>query len=337
VRRKLPAVLVCLAGAALALSSGAAAGTGGLAPEDPVTPSAGDIEQIYFLLSVIGAVVLLVVVVPLATFVVRSRGRGRSREEEGPQVRGNTRLEIAWTLVPVVLVAIVIAFVVYKAPGIELSDQASARDTLSIDVEGRRYYWQYVYPNGVVGIDRLRVPAGQTVNLDLTAWEGDVIHSFWVPALGGKFDAVPGQTQDFTFRATKPGVYEGVCGEFCGIQHAAMTVEVEVMERDAFADWLEGEDEAQRGGDSDLGEQEWEGVCSKCHRLADQGEPYIGPNLAATQLRNAESIEAIVRNGQGSMPPVGGGWSDRQMDALTTYLSEELAPRAEGGGGTDGG
>ncbi len=340
VRWKLLAVLVGLPGVTLVLAAAAAAGNAGLAPEDPATSGAEDISRVYFLVAVVSGVVLLAVLGPLLVFIVRYRGRGRALSDEGPQVRGNTRLEIAWTLVPVVFVAVILGFVLYEAPGIELADRRTAGDTFQVDVQGRRFYWQYVYPNGVVAIDRLRIPTRETVNLNLTAPDGDVIHSFWVPKLGGKFDAIPGQTQDFTFRASEPGVYEGVCGEYCGVQHAAMQFEVEAMEPGAFRSWLAREGREQEAGTSELGRREWEGVCAKCHRLAaGDEEQFVGPNLAAAQLSDVQGIEQIVRNGQGAMPAVAEGWSERQLDALTRYLSKELAPQSqqEGSSGEDGG
>jgi len=323
--RKPLAAFLSLAGG-LVLAGTAAAGSG-FEPQPPKTPGAEDITDIYYFVAFFAAVVFLLVLVPLVLFVVRYRNRGHDQEREGPQIRGNTRLELAWTAVPVLIVAAIMAFVLIKAPGIN-SEPAQAGDALQIRVEGRRFYWRYVYPNGAVAIDRLRVPVDRPVNLEITAPDSDVIHSYWIPELGGKFDAVPGDTNDFSFRATEVGVFPGNCGEFCGVQHAAMTAEAEVMPTETFDGWLAREGQTQARGDSDLGEALWKGVCLKCHRL--QGETYIGPNLGAnTLLRQPKALEDIVEKGQGAMPPVGQGWSEREMKALTDYTRTLVS---EGGG-----
>jgi len=292
----------------------------GLTPVDPDSPNTERIADLYWFVGFWAAVVLLSVAVPLAIFVVRYRSRGRSRTVEGPQIHGSTRLEIAWTVVPVVILLIVTVFTFYKLPGITL-DAAAGEDVLKVRVEGRQFYWQYRYPNGVIAIDTLRAPADRLVELEITAPENDVIHSYWVPALFPKFDAIPGQTTETSFRGT-PGTYHGQCAEFCGIQHAEMFATVEVIASDDFDAWLSEEAQRQETGDSDLGEQIFSGVCAKCH--GDQGQGLIGPGLSSSTVSNTASVEQIVRTGRGKMPAVGADWDDRQMKALTDYLKERF-------------
>jgi cytochrome c oxidase subunit 2 len=192
-----------------------------------------------------------------------------------------------------------------------------------VAVKGYRYYWQFTYPNGVIAVDKLRAPVGQTVKLDVTAPDFEVIHSWWIPALGGKFDAIPGVTNVTWFKAEAPGTYRGQCAEFCGIQHAAMKAEVEAMPRGEFDDWLATQAREQEAGTSGLGKETFDGVCAKCHGLAGEGD--IGPRLQGNQLLDdAAAIEQVVREGRGEMPPVGKDWEERQMRALTDYLKEEL-------------
>ena len=302
-------------GAALVLAASAAAGNGGLAPPDPDSPGADRIRDIYWLLVAIAAFIFLLVVVPLVIFITRYRSGGRDRSVEGPQVRGNRNLEIGWTVGAVLILVVIATVVFYKLPGINnLEEEAGAAGELRVVVEGRQFYWLYRYPNGAVAIDRMRVPQGRVVRAEITAPDGDVNHSFWVPALQGKFDAIPGVTNTLEFDASETGVYQGQCAEFCGIQHAAMDIEVEVMAADEFERWVE-----ERAGDTaQLGEEEFNGVCAKCHRLGDE-KRLIGPSLTAAQLQDAEALEEIVRNGRGEMPAVGRGWTDEQMRALTEY------------------
>ena len=320
VRRSLvPAVLLALLVAAPAL-----AGNGGVAPVEPASPNAERINDSYYWVSIFTGAIFLLVQTTLIVFIVRYRRRRRARSEDGAQVHGNTNLELAWTIAPVLLLVAIGTFVFYKLPGIQNVPAAGAQGgRVDVEVKGYRYYWNYTYPNGVIAVDRLRAPVGQNVRLEVTAPAFDVIHSWWIPALGGKLDAIPGQTNETWFNAKAPGVYRGQCAEFCGVQHAEMKATVEAMPREEFESWLEEEARAQEAGSSDLGEQTYAGACAKCHGLGGEGD--IGPQLRGNSLLDdPDAIEEVVRNGRDEMPPVGKDWEDRQMDALTKYLKEEL-------------
>jgi cytochrome c oxidase subunit II len=321
VRRPLAfAVLSALFVVGGVLSDPALAGNGGFAPVEGVSPNSDRINEAYNWVAVFTGAVFLLVQGSLIWFIVRYRRRRRRRDEDGAQIHGNTKLEIAWTLVPVVLLVAIGGVVFYKLPGIQNVPSANAAGgRVDVQVRGYRFYWNFVYPNGVIAVDNLRAPAGQTVKLDITAPDFEVIHSWWVPALGGKFDAIPGVTNESWFRAGAPGIYRGQCAEFCGIQHAAMSAQVEALPREEFESWLEEEAEAQEAGTSGLGEETYVGACAKCHGLAGEGD--IGPGLAGNVLlQDVSALENVIRNGRGAMPPVGKDWSDRQLDALTDYL-----------------
>ena len=294
----------------------------GLTPVDPDSPNTERIEDLYWFISFWAALVLLSVAVPLVLFVFRYRSRGRPRTVEGPQVHGSTRLEIAWTVVPVVILLIVTVFTFYKLPGITL-DAEAGEETLKVRVEGRQFYWQYRYPNGVIAIDTVRLPVQRPVRMEVTAPINDVIHSWWIPALGPKIDAIPGHPNHIWYEVEKPGSYVGQCAEFCGIQHAAMRATVEGIPAPQFDSWLSNEARAQADGSSNLGEQEFNGVCAKCHGLDGKGG--IGPDIATSALiQNKDSLETIVREGRGLMPAVGEDWNQRQMDALFSYLQKRF-------------
>jgi cytochrome c oxidase subunit II len=299
----------------------------GLTPVKADSPNAERIADLYWFVAFWSAIVLLAVAVPLVIFIVRYRSRGRDRTVEGPQVHGSTSLEIAWTLVPVAILVIVAAFTFYKLPGITLEDEAKATD-LRVHIEGRQFYWQYRYPNGVIAIDKLRAPQDRLVVLEITAPESDVNHSYWVPGVGGKFDAIPGETTETAFKAKRTGTFDGQCAEFCGIQHAKMLASIEVVPADEFDSWLREEANAQQAGSSDLGEQIFVGACSKCH--GPQGEGLIGPAFTSASVGDADVVAEVVRNGRGKMPAIGEGWDDRQMKALTDYLKERF-PEASSG------
>ncbi|HXH88634.1 MAG TPA: cytochrome c oxidase subunit II [Gaiellaceae bacterium] len=315
---------------ALVLCGTAAAANGGLAPVEPHSPNAEGINNAYAWISIFTGFIFVLVQVSLLWMIVRYRRRKRRRSEDGAQIHGNTNLEIAWTLLPVVILVAIGGFVFYKLPGIQDVPSANAAGgRVDVGVKGYRYYWNFTYPNGVISVDTLRAPVDQTVKLNISAAPYEVIHSWWIPALGGKFDAIPGVTNESWFRADEPGVYRGQCAELCGIQHTAMTAEVEALPREEFDSWLADEARAQEAGTSDLGEQTYAGACAKCHGLAGAGD--IGPRLAGNPLlQDARAIETIVRNGRGEMPPIGKDWEERQMSALTDYLEKGIASGSQG-------
>jgi cytochrome c oxidase subunit II len=334
--RRIPLALLTVCVAALATAGAALAdGNAGFTPRDPASPGAERIMDAYWLLVGVGAFVFLVVTIPLAIFTVRYRSRGRGREIEGPQVRGNSRLEVGWTVGAVLLVTIVVAFVFYKLPGIVDPREASAGGgEFRVRVEGRQFYWRYVYPNDVVSFDRLTLPVDREVTFDVTAPEGDVIHSFWVPNLAGKRDAIPGKSTSFTVLPERTGEFPVICGELCGLQHAAMLGQVEVVEQDAFDAWLDDQGEKQQAASAELGGTMWNAVCSKCHGAETAGE--VGPRLEGNPLlADRDALERIVRGGRRAMPAVGQGWTDREIDSLVAF-TKNLAGDGGGGGGGEG-
>jgi cytochrome c oxidase subunit 2 len=323
VRRRL--ALACFALAVgLALAGAAAAGNGGFAPPASRSPNADRIADVYYLILGITGAIFVLVETARIVFIVRFRSRGRSREVEGPQIIGHTRLELIWTAVPVLLLAAIAAFVFYKLPGIKDVPPARAGDQLAIRVEGHQFYWRFVYPDGTVAVDRLRVPVDEVVTLAITT--PDVAHSWWVPELGGKMDAIPGRTNHTWFQARRVGVYEGTCAEFCGIHHGLMKAYVEVMPRPAYESWLA----RQHTSPVDLGKETFVGVCAKCHGLAGQGG--IGPKLAGSSLiQDRAGLAKVIRNGILTMPAVGQDWNARQVNAVIDYLRRKLSGASGGG------
>lgn len=293
-----------------------------LAPVPPKSPNADGIRDSYLFVSIFAVAIFALVEGLLIAFVVRYRRRGGPRFEDGAQVHGATRLELAWTIGPVLVLFAIAAFVFVELPGIKDVPAATAgQEQLVVEVAGRQFYWEYQYPNGVVAIDHMRAPAGVPVRLEVTSPDQDVIHSWWIPALGGKIDAIPGRTNETWFRADDPGTYTGQCAELCGLEHARMLASVEVLEPDDFDAWLTKEQGAQAAATVELGKEEWQGVCAKCHGLA--GEGGIGPRIAgAPTLTDATQLADLVRNGRRTMPAVGAGWTDVQVKSLTAYLKE---------------
>jgi cytochrome c oxidase subunit 2 len=292
------------------------------APVTPESPNAEGIRDSWLFVSIFTFGIFVLVEGLLVAFIIRYRRRGRPRFEDGAPVHGATKLELMWTAFPVVVLFLIGAFVFVELPGIKDIPEATAgEEQLEIKVTGSQFYWQYEYPNGVIAIDQLRAPAGVPVNLTVTAPATDVVHSWWIPALGGKIDAIPGITNETWFQAQSEGTYTGQCAELCGLEHAQMLASVEVMSPDEFDAWLEQRRSEQDAGSGELGEEEWEGVCAKCHGM--NGEGGIGPRIAGSPtLTNPEALAVLVRNGRRTMPAVGSGWTDEQVQALASFLQE---------------
>jgi cytochrome c oxidase subunit II len=314
---------------ALVAAGTALAGNGGVAPPAPASPNAQSIRDVYWLILGVTGGIFVLVTAALLIFVVRYRSRGRPRDVEGPQVRGHTNLELAWTAGPVLLLAIIVGFVFWKVSDLSGTSGAPAAaasaQTESITIDAHQYYWEFVYPNGAISVDRLRLPYNRTVRLTIVAH--DVDHSWWVPALGGKLDAIPGKRNHTTLRATKLGTFRGQCAEFCGLLHAAMLAQVEVLPADRYDSWV-----AQRkSAPEELGKETFTGVCAKCHGLAGQGD--IGPDISASRLfGDRRGITDVIRNGVGKMPAVGQDWPQRQLDATIAYLKNRFNQGGSGGG-----
>ena len=323
VARKLAFLVTTIA--ALATAGVAAAANGGFTPVDAHSPNAAHVNTAYYLILGFTAAIFVIVEVALVVFIWRYRSRGRGREIEGAQVHGHTRLEVIWTVIPVVILAIIGVFIFIQLP--KISDVPSATASggrLNITVEGHQYYWQFDYPNGARSIGDLHVPVGKVVYLTITS--PDVNHSWWIPELGGKTDAIPGKTNHTWFKAKDAGTYVGQCAEFCGTFHEAMRARV-IATSDA-----EYQSFVSTGVKADLGRTEFQGVCATCHGMQGQGD--YGPALQSSSLvTQAASLDSIVRNGRGKMPPVGKSWTKEQMQVLLVYLKKNVYKGATASGG----
>jgi cytochrome c oxidase subunit 2 len=329
--RRNTSVLVLALGAALALAAVASAGNGGFAPPPPESPNAQRISDSYTWIAIFTGVILLVVEGSLLWFVFKYRRRNRSRTAEGPQLHGATRLELIWTAIPVLILGAIAGFIFYKLPGIEDVPAAKAEGgPLEIKVAAHQFYWQFTYPNGAISIDELHAPVNRTVHVLISS--ADVDHSWWVPQLGGKFDAIPGAPSDTWFKAKETGSYRGRCGEFCGVLHAQMAAYVLIDSKAEYERWV-GSTARQQ-----LGRSEWEGVCAKCHGLDGRGG--YGPSIFNNNLlASPQSLRTLLLQGQNTsggpetyMPPVGRRWTDTQFRALADYVKKNIYKGQSNGG-----
>jgi cytochrome c oxidase subunit 2 len=323
-RKKLLLVVGVAALVALAAAAIAAAANGGFTPQHPHSPNAHRINQAYYLIFGITAVIFVLVETLLVVFIWKYRNRGRARTVEGYQVHGHNRLEIIWTAIPVLIIVFIFGFVFYKLPGIASIPKANAADpNLKVKVDAHQFYWMFTYPNGAISIDELHLPVGRVVELDINS--EDVNHSWWIPQLGGKMDAIPGRTNRTWYKPAKIGTFVGQCAEFCGIFHERMLARAVVQSGNDFQQFI------SRDAAKQLGKSQWTGVCAKCHGPQGQGD--YGPAISANPtLVQPAGLETIVRKGRGRMPGVGSNWTRAQMRALEAYLKASVYKGSTSGG-----
>jgi cytochrome c oxidase subunit II len=251
----------------------------------PASSNAQDITGLMMTVFEIAAVVFVVVEALLIYAVIRfSR---RKMEGLPTQTEGNRRFEIAWTMAPVIVLGIV--FVVSLKTLMTVGYQpkiaqaaSSTSQTVNIRVVGHQWWWEFDYPDQkIITADEMHVPVNATVYLDVESV--DVIHSYWVPQLGGKMDAIPGHTNKTWLQPTKTGTFPGQCSEFCGSQHGNMRFTVVVDTPEQFQTWLKQQESAvpTLTGQAAQGEQAFlNGACVGCHTIdGTKAQGKIGPNL----------------------------------------------------------
>jgi cytochrome c oxidase subunit 2 len=259
----------------LLLALGACASDAPLDTLDPKGPEAQTIQDLVVPVFLIAAVVFVLVEVGVLFLVWRFRKRPDDDDSLPPQVHGNTKLELGWTVLPaIVLAGVGVASVLTL---LDLEDRPA--DAKRVEVIGQQWWWEYRYDvdgdgeDDVVTANDLVIPAGEPVNLSITS--RDVIHSFWIPALNGKKDAVPGRVHPLTIEADEPGVYRGQCTEFCGLSHAYMRMRVVALPEDEYAAWeanqREGAEAPKDGTEAAAGMDLFETTCSACHLVEGDG------------------------------------------------------------------
>ena len=315
-----PASLLVLAAVGLTTSAGCdAARSSPAAIFRPESPGAAAIHDLSVILLVIAVVVLVGVETVLLVAVFRFRNRP---EESAVQTHGNLRLEVGWTVATALAILVILGLTVktmgeVTASPAEALPAASAfpGDTLVMKVVGYQWWWAFHYPQlDIVTANEVYVPVGKTVKVELES--ADVIHSFWAPRLGGKTDMIPGQTNYTSFLAISPGVYEGECAEFCGLQHAHMAFKIVAVPPAEFSGWVRSQQtaaaqpstEAQRAG-----ERAFLRLCASCHTVkGTEAAGRSGPDLThfgsrqtigAGTLRNSrEDLVRWLRDPQEAKP-----------------------------------
>lgn len=246
--------------------------------------------------------VTIVVAVILIYVIIRYRERKGQEGTIPKQVEGNSLLETIWVVIPVILLTILLIPTVTIT--YELADASDDGNSLEVVVTGKQYWWEFYYPElDIVTANELHIPTDTKIHLHLEAT--DVIHSFWVPKLGGKTDTIPGRTNYMWLQADEPGVYSGQCAEYCGASHALMAFEVVAHEEGDFDSWVAEMTAPPSEGLTELA-QEGEAIfaqsCASCHAVESTPDTLgmAGPNLANFGNRN-KLAAAILENDRESL------------------------------------
>ena len=296
---------------------------------DPASPAAAAIEWLWWVMFWVCLIVSAIVFVLLAVSLIRRR---RATQPTPPL--GNKFIIISGIILP----AVILVGLLFANLRASVALRSEPETALTIRVVGRQWWWDVHYPElGITTANELHIPVGRPVRVELRS--ADVIHSFWVPRLGGKMDMIPGvEFTNYVLRADKPGEYRGQCAEFCGLQHALMAFYVVALTPDKFDQWA-AEKQRPRPPLTDArllrGEKIFAAAaCGNCHAVRDT--PFngrIGPDLThvasrltlggATIPNNRGNLEGWISNPQplkpGNLMPATYLKAD-DLHALTDYL-----------------
>ncbi|BAL25924.1 cytochrome c oxidase subunit II [Azoarcus sp. KH32C] len=341
--------------ASLLLASSAAIAERNYNLQPPVTGVAAQIYNMHTLMLIICLVIFIVVFGVMFWAVIHHR---KSRGAVAANFHENTSVEIAWTVIPVVI----LLGMAWPATKTVLEMKDTRDPDITIKATGYQWKWGYDYLQGegqgirflsnlatpreqvngqsakgehyLVEVDNpVVVPVGKKVRILTTA--NDVIHAWWVPAFGVKQDAIPGFIRDTWFRADKEGVYRGNCAELCGRDHGFMPIEVHVVSQQAYSEWVQRQTaalaaaagEAAREWTRDelmeRGEKVFTANCAPCHQPTGKGIPGMFPPLDGSKVVLGEAAGQIhvVLNGRPgtAMQAFGKQLSDTEIAAVITY------------------
>jgi cytochrome c oxidase subunit 2 len=310
---------------------------------DPASEQAGRIDFVFWFVTAICILIFALVAAVILYSIVKFRAQP-GEDADGPPIHGNTRLEIAWTAVPAALVtAISIVSAVVLAKNETIPHASAASNTrltpLVVDVTAQQFEWSFQYPAfGKLTSATLKLPINVTTKLRITSL--DVTHSFWVPQFSQKEDAVPGSITTLVITPNRQGTFPVICTELCGLGHALMRSEAEVMTTDKFISWAKGQQQ-QLGSSSSATSGKavfTNNGCSSCHTFTPAGaKGTVGPDLdklAQEAQRAGVPLQQFIRESitdpnkyvepgfpKGIMPSTFSSLPKAQLDALVSFLS----------------
>ena len=305
----------------------AGTGCGRIDGFETVTPQGGAIRTLFVLEIVLATLVVGAVATVLAFALVRFRDRPGAPEP--PQIHGNTKLELAWTAVPALLLVGLYVLTVQTMATVE----AEVPSALRVRVIAHQWWWEFEYPElGIVTANELQVPVGQPVWLDLTS--ADVAHNFWIPQFGWKKDNTPNHVTPIHVQVDQPGVYDGSCNEYCGVQHAWMRVRAIASPPAEFQAWV-ARNQQPAPVTAARGQQVFQQrTCINCHAIQGVGGARVGPDLshfgsrtiigAGVMENTPANLRAWLQDPQrikpGALMPGYPDLSEEDLAALVEYL-----------------
>ncbi len=301
------------------------------------TPAKAIFNLSMFVLAVT-AIIFLIVGSLLVYAVVKFRSRPGDAEREPAQVYGSTQIELAWIVIPVLIVAVLCVATARVIHTVQDAPKPAAH--LDVTVIGHQFWWEFRYPKlGIVTANELHIPVSDAAHPTptfLRLLSADTDHSFWVPELGGKSDLIPNRENTMWLDPPRPGIYLGQCAQYCGTQHAKMLLRVYVDRRSDFATWVSAQQEnAVHNTQVRAGERVFETTaCINCHAVS--GTPAtgrFGPDLTHLMSRSTlasgaanntrANLRLWIQNPEtikpGSLMPAM-KLADADLDAVTAYL-----------------
>jgi cytochrome c oxidase subunit 2 len=271
--------------------------------------------------------------------VVRFGKRADDDDCEPPQVYGSNQVELAWTVIPILI--IVVLFLATARVIASIQKAAQPGNAVQVIAIGHQFWWEYRYPGlKVVTANELHVPVSDPAHPTptfITLLSADTDHSFWVPRLAGKTDLIPNHPNTMWFDPQQTGLYLGQCAQYCGTQHAKMLLRVYVQSRQEFDRWIEKQSQpAQASTAVSEGQRIFETTaCINCHAVTGTvADGRFGPDLTHLMSRETiaagaapntlENLRLWIQNPEaikpGSKMPAM-GLSDHELDAVTAYLA----------------
>jgi cytochrome c oxidase subunit II len=331
-------VLTCCSIAAAAGSAAAAPGqtlTNIFAPAS--TPAKSIVDLSMFVLA-ITAVIFIVVSSLLAYSIVKFRATAAQADREPAQVYGSTQIELAWTIIPVLIVVVLFTATARVIHAIQ--DAPQPESAVEVTVIGHQFWWEYRYPRlGIVTANELHVPVSDPAHpipTFLTLMSADTDHSFWIPALGGKTDLIPNRINRMWFDPQRTGVFLGQCAQYCGTQHGKMLQRISVESPENFNAWVNAQRQpAPEDPEALAGRRVFETTaCINCHAVRGTvANGRFGPDLTHLMSRatiasgaaenTPDTLRLWLRNPDaikpGSLMPAM-QVSDADLDALVRYM-----------------
>lgn len=305
------------------------------------SPASTPADSIYhlslFVLALCGGIFLTVVSL-LIYAVVKFRRRRDDDGCEPPQIYGSNQMELAWTVIPVIIVVVLFLTTARVIHAVE--DARLPANTLEVTAVGHQFWWEFQYPQqGFITANELHVPVGSGPNgvpTRIKLLSADVDHSFWVPKLAGKTDLIPNRTNEMWIEPHETGLYVGQCAQYCGTQHAKMLLRVIVDSPDDFQKWVAAQkNPAAQASNVAHGREVFETTaCVNCHTIAgSNAQGKFGPDLthlmsretiaAGAAVNNRENLRAWIKNPDdikpGALMPAM-QMSEADIDAVTDYL-----------------